>query len=99
MGQEWQGDLRVVLFVVAAPGHSLDDALRGRIRRRLRDELSPRHVPAKILEVRELPRTISGKLVELAVREVIHGRSVANRDALANPDALDQFRDLPDLET
>jgi acetoacetyl-CoA synthetase len=97
VGQEWEGDVRVVLFVRLRDGAELDDALRERIRRRLREHASPRHVPAKIVAVADLPRTRSGKLVELAVRDVVHGRPVQNREALANPEALDLFRDLPEL--
>ena len=97
IGQEWEGDVRVVLFVRLRDGAVLDDALRERIRRRLREHASPRHVPAKIVAVADLPRTRSGKLVELAVRDVVHGRAVVNREALANPEALELFRDLPEL--
>ena len=95
--QAWGGDERIVLFVVLRPGVVLDDALRARIRDRLRAEASPRHVPAKIVQVADLPRTRSGKLVELAVRDVIHGRPVANAGAIANPAALEALRDLPEL--
>jgi len=97
VGQEWHGDVRVVLFVKLRDGIVLDDALRDRLRAALRTQASPRHVPAKIVQVAAIPRTISGKIVELAVREVIHGRPVGNTDALANPEALDAFRDLPEL--
>ncbi len=99
VGQEWDGDTRVILFVRLQPGHALDAALCERIRERLRRHASPRHVPAKILPVTDIPRTLNGKLVELAVREVIHGRPVKNLDALANPAALDEFRDRPELAT
>jgi acetoacetyl-CoA synthetase len=99
VGQEWRGDVRVVLFVRLRDGLTLDDALRDRIKRRIRAEETPRHVPAKILQVPDLPRTISGKLTELAVRKVIHGQTVDNREALANPQALAFFADLPDLAT
>jgi len=97
VGQEWQGDVRVVLFVVLQPGHSLTDDLQATIRRAIRDGASPRHVPAKILDVSAIPRTVSGKIVELAVREVIHGRPVSNQGALANPEALELFADRPEL--
>ena len=90
-------DVRVVLFVRLAAGHRLDDALRERIRRAIRDGASPHHVPKVIVAVADVPRTISGKITELAVREVIHGRPVRNVEALANPAALDLFRDLPEL--
>jgi acetoacetyl-CoA synthetase len=99
VGQEWGGDTRIVLFVRLAPGRVLDPALEDEIRARIRREASPRHVPAKILQVDDIPRTLSGKIVELAVRDVIHGRAIGNREALANPDALEQFRDRPELMT
>jgi len=97
VGQQWQGDERVVLFVVTAEGVALDDALRDKIRRQIRQNTTPRHVPAKILSVPAIPRTISGKIVELAVRDTIHGKTVENRDALANPEALDYFANRPEL--
>jgi acetoacetyl-CoA synthetase len=97
VGQEWEDDTRVILFVVMKEGAVLDDALRRAIKTRLRAEASPRHVPAKTIAVPEIPRTISGKIVELAVQNVIHGRPVKNTDALANPQALEHFRDLPEL--
>ncbi|RAH36695.1 MULTISPECIES: acetoacetate--CoA ligase [unclassified Halomonas] len=97
IGQEWEDDIRVVLFVRLRPGLTLDDALRDKVRQTIRANATPRHVPAKILQVEDLPRTLSGKLVELAVRNVVHGRPVRNREALANPDALSLFEDLPEL--
>jgi acetoacetyl-CoA synthetase len=97
IGQEWQDDTRVILFVRLQPGHALDAALERRIRDAVRAKASPRHVPAKIIAVPDIPRTMNGKIVELAVRDVIHGREVANRDALANPEALDYFRNLVEL--
>ena len=98
VGQDWQNDVRVVLFVKLRAGLELDEALRDRIRRRIRASTTPRHVPALILQVPEIPRTISGKIVELAVRETIHGRPVKNTDALANPEALAHFRNRPELQ-
>jgi acetoacetyl-CoA synthetase len=97
IGQDWQGDVRVVLFVVLREGVELDDELKARIRAVIRENTTPRHVPAKIVAVPEIPRTISGKIVELAVRAVVHGKPVGNKDALANPGALEHFRDLPEL--
>jgi len=97
VGQHWEGDERIVLFVRLAPGAVLDDRLRERISSRIRSQTTPRHVPARIIEVADIPRTKSGKIVEIAVRHIIHGREVTNREALANPEALDLFRDLPDL--
>lgn len=97
IGQQWKSDERIVLFVRLRDGMSLDDALRDRIRRHVRAHTTPRHVPARIVQVSDIPRTKSGKIVELAVRDVVHGRPVKNREALANPDALEQFRDRPEL--
>jgi acetoacetyl-CoA synthetase len=92
-------DERIVLFVRLRPGIALDDGLRERIRRRIRDNASPRHVPEKIVAVADIPRTISGKISELAVRAVVHGQPVENRDALANPQALELYRGLAELTT
>ncbi len=97
IGQEWDGDTRIVLFVRLRDGLLLDDALAQRIRRQIREHASPRHVPAVLVQVADIPRTRSGKIVELAVRDVVHGRAVANREALANPEALELFRDRPEL--
>jgi acetoacetyl-CoA synthetase len=97
VGQHWQGDERVILFVRLRDGVALDDALRDRIRKQIRDNTTPRHVPAKILEVADIPRTISGKITEIAVRDTINGLAVKNTDALANPQALALYRDLPEL--
>ncbi len=96
IGQDWQGDVRVVLFVRLREGLVLDEALRERIRKQIRDNTTPRHVPAKILQVTDIPRTISGKIVELAVRNIIHGKPVKNTDALANPQALKLYEGLRD---
>ena len=97
IGQDWNNDVRVVLFVRLREGVALDDALVKRIKERIRTSTTPRHVPDRILAVADIPRTRSGKIVELAVRDVVHGRPVRNREALANPEALDLFRDLPEL--
>jgi acetoacetyl-CoA synthetase len=97
VGQERGGDVRIVLFVRLRAGAALDDALAGRIRDCIRGGASPRHVPAVVLAVPDIPRTRSGKIVEIAVRETIHGRAVKNVEALANPDALAFFRDRPEL--
>ncbi len=97
IGQDFDGDVRVVLFVRLAPGRDLDADLETRIRTRIRTGASPRHVPARIVAVADIPRTKSGKITELAVRDVVHGRPVKNKEALANPEALDLFRDLPAL--
>jgi len=97
VGQEWEGDVRVVLFVRLREGHELDAGLIAKIRAEIRAGASPRHVPEVVARVDDIPRTKSGKIVELAVREVVHGRPVVNREALANPEALEQFRDRPEL--
>ena len=97
VGQIWQDDVRVVLFVVLREGHVLNDALCDVIRSEIRANTTPRHVPAKILQVADIPRTISGKIAELAVRKVVHGETVANQDALANPESLRLFANLPEL--
>jgi acetoacetyl-CoA synthetase len=97
IGQDWDSDVRVVLFVRLREGLILDEALEARIRQAIRENTTPRHVPAKILQVADVPRTRSGKLVELAVRNVVHGRPVKNVEALANPDALEYYRDRPEL--
>ena len=99
VGQVWQEDVRVVLFVVLREGGVLDDTLREVIRSEIRRHTTPRHVPAKILQVDDIPRTISGKVAELAVRKIVHGETVANQDALANPDSLRLFAERPELET
>jgi len=97
IGQQWQDDVRVVLFVRLKDGIVLDESLQQQIRQVIRTNTTPRHVPAKILAVTDIPRTISGKVVELAVRNVVHGQPVKNTDALANPEALEQFRNRPEL--
>jgi acetoacetyl-CoA synthetase len=97
IGQQWQDDVRVVLFVRLRDGVELDQGLEQRIREVIRANTTPRHVPARIVAVTDIPRTISGKVVELAVRDVVHGRPVKNTDALANPEALEQFRERPEL--
>ena len=101
IGQDWppgkNDDVRVVLFVKLADGENLDAGLVDRIKRQIRDNTTPRHVPAKVVQVQDIPRTKSGKIVELAVRNVVHGQPVKNVEALANPEALDGFRNRPEL--
>ena len=97
IGQDWAGDVRVVLFVKLREDRALDDSLVNAIKRRIRENTTPRHVPAKILQVEDIPRTKSGKIVELAVRDVVHGRPVKNLEALANPEALEHFRNRAEL--
>jgi acetoacetyl-CoA synthetase len=103
IGQDWPpgvvGDVRVVLFVRLQDGLVLDEALAERIRQHIRTNTTPRHVPAKVVQVTDIPRTKSNKIVELAVRNVVHGREVANVEALANPEALEQYRDREELKT
>lgn len=97
IGQRWDNDVRVVLFVRLREGLRLDEALIDRIRTQVRRNTTPRHVPAKVIQVADIPRTKSGKIVELAVRNLVHGEAVKNREALANPQALDLFIDIPEL--
>ncbi|MEJ2258679.1 MAG: acetoacetate--CoA ligase, partial [Woeseiaceae bacterium] len=99
IGQNWQDDVRIVLFVVLRDGVVLDDDLEQRIRHEIRSNTTPRHVPAKIVAVPDIPRTRSGKIVELAVRSVVDGQPVRNTDALANPDALQYFAGIAELES
>ncbi|MEM7778121.1 MAG: acetoacetate--CoA ligase [Pseudomonadota bacterium] len=99
IGQQWDGDVRVVLFVILAQGVTLDDALVTRIESQIRTGASPRHVPARVIAVNDIPRTKSGKITELAVRDIIHGRDVKNKEALANPEALDLYRGIAELQT
>ena len=97
IGQQWEGDVRVVLFVILRGRHELDEALEAKIRSHVRANATPRHVPARIVHVTDIPRTRSGKITELAVRDVVHGREVKNKEALANPEALDQFANRAEL--
>jgi acetoacetyl-CoA synthetase len=97
IGQEWHQDVRVILFVKMKPGAVLNDDIIQEIKQTIRLNTTPRHVPSKIIQVKDIPRTISGKIVELAVRNVVHGIEVKNKDALANPEALSYFKDLPEL--
>ncbi|MDP6708408.1 MAG: acetoacetate--CoA ligase, partial [Alphaproteobacteria bacterium] len=99
IGQQWENDVRVVLFVILRDGVQLDEGLTDRIRRRIRENASPRHVPAKVLQVADIPRTVNGKITELAVADVVHGREVKNKEALANPEALGLYRNLPELQS
>jgi acetoacetyl-CoA synthetase len=99
IGQDWRGDVRVVLFVRLKPGVPLDETLKKRIRDTIRANTTPRHVPAKIIAVVDIPRTLSGKVTELAVRNVVHGLPVKNIDVLANPLALEHFHNLEELAT
>ena len=98
VSQEWDNDVRIVMFVKLRDGLTLDDALRDKIRETIRRNLTPRHVPAKVIQVPDIPRTRNGKLMELAVRNLIHGVAVENREAAANPEALDFFANIPELK-
>jgi acetoacetyl-CoA synthetase len=98
VGQNWDNDVRVILFVKTNQGHELDDALKKRIKTQIRENTTPRHVPAKILPIGDIPVTLNGKKVEMAVRNVIEGKPVTNKDALANPEALNQFASIPELQ-
>ncbi|MGE4606376.1 MAG: acetoacetate--CoA ligase, partial [Myxococcota bacterium] len=97
IGQEWKSDVRIVLFVRLRDGAALDANLVDRIRAQVRTHASPRHVPDVVVAVADIPRTRSGKIVELAVRDIVHGRPVTNREALANPEALEFFSSIPEL--
>ncbi len=97
IGQPVADDVRIILFVRMAENHQLDEALQAQIKEAIRQFASPRHVPAKIIQISDIPRTRSGKITELAVRDVIIGRPVRNIEALANPEALELFRNLPEL--
>jgi acetoacetyl-CoA synthetase len=99
ISQDWDDDVRIILFVVMRDGVSLDDDVKKKIRKLIRENTTPRHVPSKIIAVPEIPRTISGKIVELAVRNVVHGKTVRNSDALLNPRALGHFRNIAELST
>jgi acetoacetyl-CoA synthetase len=99
IGQDWDNDVRIILFVRLTEGQALTAELNDRIRLQIRNGASPRHVPAKIIAIADIPRTKSGKITELAVRDIVHGREVTNREALANPEALDLYRALPELRS
>ena len=96
--QDWNNDVRVVLFVILKPGFTLDDSLHDRIKEQIRAGASPRHVPGRIIQVADIPRSKSGKISELAVRDIVHGRDIKNREALANPEAIDICRNMAELE-
>ena len=97
IGQDWDDDVRVVLFVVLRDGLTLDDELREQLKSQIRRNTTPRHVPARIIQVADIPRTKNGKIVELAVRDVVHGKEIKNKDALSNPEALEYYRDIETL--
>jgi len=97
VGQAWDNDIRIVLFVVLNPKYEINDKLLKRIKIQIRKNASPRHVPAKILEVNDIPRTKNGKVVELAVKKIIEGNEIKNKEALANPEILNQYKNLKEL--
>ena len=97
IGQKWKDDIRIILFVVLAEGQALTEDLKDRIKKTIRQNTTPRHVPSKIIEVTDIPHTINGKKVEIAVARIVHGQEVPNIDALANPESLRQFEALPEL--
>src|SRR4030065_841078 len=98
VGQNWKNDVRVILFVKMGPGRELTEGLKDQIRKTIRMNASPRHVPAKIIAVPDIPYTLNMKKVELSVKKVIEGQAVQNREALANPDSLDHFENLKELQ-
>lgn len=97
IGQRWENDVRVILFVKLTPGFDLSDALQQKIKKTIRENTTPRHVPAKIIAIQEIPYTLNGKKVEMAVSNIIHHEHVLNRDSLANPDVLELYKNLPEL--
>ncbi len=97
--QNWEGDQRIILFVKLAEGHGLTDDLAAKIKKTLREKASPRHVPAKIIEIPDIPYTLNMKKVESAVTNLIHGRPVLNRDVLMNPQSLNYYENLPELQS
>ena len=97
MGQSWDNDVRIVLFIVMNAKFTLTENLLKKIKIQIRKNASPRHVPSKVIVVRDIPRTKSGKIVELAVKNTIEGNNIKNKEALANPKALEQFKDLKEL--
>jgi len=99
IGQDWQDDVRVVLFVHLREGVSLNEDLTKKIKQQIRQNTTQRHVPAKVVQVTDIPRTKSGKIVELAVRHIVHGREVKNKEALANPQALEQYQNIAALQS
>jgi acetoacetyl-CoA synthetase len=97
IGQKWDNDIRIILFVVLKPKNELTEILKAKLKQKIRQEASPRHVPAKIVSISDIPRTKNGKIVELAVKNLIDGNKIKNKEALANPEVLDQFKNLKEL--
>ena len=96
-GQPWKNDIRIILFVVLNPGYNLNNEIKEKIKKAIRSEASPRHVPSKIITISDIPKTKNGKLVELAVKQSIEGEEIKNLEALANPDSLKQFKNIKEL--
>ena len=97
IGQSWKNDIRIILFIVLNNGYELNDEIRNKIKKALKSDASPRHVPSKIIPILEIPKTKNGKLVELAVKQTIEGEIIKNLEALANPDSLKQFKNIKEL--
>ena len=97
IGQSWKNDIRIILFVVLNKGYNLDNEIKNKIKNAIKINASPRHVPAKIIPIMEIPKTKNGKLVELAVKQTVEGRTIKNLEALANPDSLKQFKNIKEL--
>ena len=97
IGQSWKNDVRIILFIVLNQGYKLNNKIKEKIKKTIRSDASPRHVPSKIISILEIPKTKNGKLVELAVKQTVGGESVKNLEALANPDSLKQFKNIKEL--
>ena len=97
VGQSWNNDIRIILFVVLSEGYALKEELIIKIKKQIRINASPRHVPAKIISITDIPRTKNGKIVELAVKNIIEGNEIKNKEALLNPEALELFKNLEEL--
>ena len=97
IGQSWKNDIRIILFVVLNSGYNLNSEIKDKIKKAIKSDASPRHVPSKIIAISEIPKTKNGKLVELAVKQSIEGETIKNLEALANPDSLMQFKNIKEL--
>jgi len=97
IGQSWNNDIRIILFVVLNKGYEFTDKIKEKIKKAIKTETSPRHVPSKIISISEIPKTKNGKLVELAVKQSVEGEKIKNLEALANPDSLKQFKSIKEL--
>jgi acetoacetyl-CoA synthetase len=97
VGQSWDNDIRIILFVVLNRGYNLTDEIKDKIKKAIRISATPRHVPSKIIQILEIPKTKNGKLVELAVKQSLEGEEIKNLEALANPDSLEQFKNIKEL--